>query len=387
MQAPGGWVRGQGTLRVFYSRFPPLPLQKKIKAKSLVFPWEPPCSEQRGRAPQQHLQLPLFLQRVSEQLTPVTSPAEPTAPGFGPLPPETWPKWTGRVAGDRAGAHAALCPGPNPLGGTWPTPWPFLWTCRFAAEPAPGPLLQETQFPQACRAQLGLLLPSARKEGSTQGPLPRPTSDLPPLSPGAAGTVKNLRCSPGWEVPSSWPVLPGCARACCVTHGWALALSGLGLLSGHGCRRLCPRLTWQTARSGAMCLDRCLALGRGRGAPGAAGAGSPQRVCQESLAYHWPMRFWASPCPRRAVRAGGRTFPCSTLARAPPAASKNPRLLDPTEKGSPWPPGGSHLRLSGSLQSPCVENTALQLGLRARGRCSVPLATRSWHPSSGTGSA
>lgn len=168
--------------------------------------------------------------------------------------------------------------------------------------------------------------------------------------------MKNPTCFPGWEVPHCWPVLLGCARASCVTHSWALTLSGLGLLSGRGSKRLSPQLPWQTAGSGAA-WDRRLALGWGHRAPGAPGEGSHQWVSLKSLALHWPTRFWASPCPPWTMKAGGRAFPYSALARALCAAWK-PWLLDRTEKGQPWPPGGT----SGSE------------GLRTQGRHSVLLA-------------
>lgn len=196
--------------------------------------------------------------------------------------------------------------------------------------------------------------------------------------------MKNLLCSQGWEVPSGWPVLLGCIRPSCVTHGWALTLSGVRLPSGHHSKRLCPQLAWPTVCSGAVQLDKCLALGWGRQAPGAAGEDSPQWVCQESLAYHWPVRFWASPCSHPTARPGGCTFPCSTLARAFSAASKNPQFLGSTENGPLLPLGGT----SGSEASrACLWGPlCCSLGLCAWVCHSVLPTTRSWLSSRGSGS-
>lgn len=72
-----------------------------------------------------------------------------------------------------------------------------------------------------------------------------------------------------------------------VIQGWAPILSGLGLLSGHGFKRLYLQLTWRVTCAGTTWPSTLLALSLGHRVPGIQGEDNSQWDYQESQACHW----------------------------------------------------------------------------------------------------
>lgn len=143
---------------------------------------------------------------------------------------------------------------------------------------------------------------------SLDWPLPR-APETWPLFLGASGTAKSPHCQPTWEASHGIPALLDSLEAFCVTQGWAPTLSGLGLWSGHGSKRLCPQLAWKAVSGGAARLDRLPAPGPGCRPPGARDKDSPHRVCGESMACPHLTGSQASLCPPQSVGPGGWTSP------------------------------------------------------------------------------
>lgn len=140
-----------------------------------------------------------------------------------------------------------------------------------------------------------------------------------------------------WEAFSNTLAPLGYPKIASVTQGWAPMLSGLGLLSGHGSKRL-YQLTWKAMCAGAMWLDRLPALGLGFRAPGVQGKDSSRWGYQESRACHCLTCSWGMPCLPQTVQSGGWPFPRSSVSgKALSVALKMQQLPGHTEKGQPRP--------------------------------------------------